>query len=115
MRGPIVPPTSDVEPLQLPALTAANLMSARVVTLRPSATVSDALLLFTQKGIHAAPVVDDAGRGVGVVSVSDLLIHQREAAAASENRSRTQIASIPDVMTPAVITIELAAPAAKVI
>jgi CBS-domain-containing membrane protein len=113
-RGLTVPPTSDVEPLQLPPLTAADLMSATVVTLRPSATVADALLLFTQKGIHAAPVVDDAGRAAGVVSVSDLLIHEREAVA-NKTQRRNDSASISEVMTPAIITIDHAAPAAKVI
>jgi CBS domain-containing protein len=32
--------------------------------------------LFTEKGITAAPVIDDSGHPIGVISRSDLLIHQ---------------------------------------
>jgi CBS domain-containing protein len=48
------------------------------ISLRAEAEVAEAIALFTEKGITAAPVIDEAGRPIGVVSRSDLLIHQRE-------------------------------------
>lgn len=65
-------------PLMLHAETAADLMVANPVSLRAEAGVAEAIALFTDKGIAAAPVIDEAGRPIGVVSRSDLLIHQRE-------------------------------------
>ncbi len=42
--------------------------------------MSEAVLLLTDRGFSAAPVIDDAGRPVGVVSRTDLLVHDREQA-----------------------------------
>jgi CBS domain-containing protein len=47
-------------------------MQREVVTLRPEASVRDAERLFAEHRIGGAPVVDDAGRLVGVLSQSDL-------------------------------------------
>lgn len=70
-----------VEPTQILALkaeTAADLMTASPVSLRETATLHEALALLVDKGYSAAPVIDHAGRPVGVLSRSDLLIHERE-------------------------------------
>src|SRR4051794_23562415 len=67
------------ETMTLRARTAAELMATNPVSLRADATVAEALLLFTTKGIAAAPVIDEAGHPIGVLSRSDLLVHQREA------------------------------------
>jgi CBS domain-containing protein len=72
---------APAEIMTLRARTAADLMAANPVSLRADATVADALQLFTTKGIAAAPVIDQAGHPIGVLSRSDLLVHQREAAA----------------------------------
>jgi len=48
------------------------------ISLRADANVREALVLLTDKGFSAAPVIDDAGRPVGVLSRGDLLIHDRE-------------------------------------
>jgi CBS domain-containing protein len=53
-------------------------MSPNPVSLREDATVREATALLIDKGFSAAPVIDDAGRPVGVLSRSDLLIHDRE-------------------------------------
>src|SRR5262249_40537955 len=45
---------------------------------REVATFKEALALLTDKGISAAPVIDNAGRPVGVLSRTDLLVHERE-------------------------------------
>ena len=44
------------------------------------------MTLFTDKGIHAAPVIDEAGRPIGVLSRSDLLIHHCERAKNREEK-----------------------------
>ncbi len=66
------------ETLTLRDRTAAELMASNPVSLRCDATVPEALTLLTNKGITAAPVIDEAGHPIGVLSRSDLLVHQRE-------------------------------------
>jgi CBS-domain-containing membrane protein len=65
-------------PLTLRAATARELMSPDPVSLPENATVREALALLTDRGFNAAPVIDAAGRPVGVLSRTDLLIHDRE-------------------------------------
>lgn len=66
--------------LALRARVASDLMAKAPISIRSSATAAEALKLFTEKSIHAAPVIDEAGRPIGVLSRSDLLVHQVEAA-----------------------------------
>src|ERR1035441_9165851 len=61
----------------LHAETAAGLMVSNPVSIRDEASVLDAIVFFTNKGFNAAPVIDAAGCPVGVVSRSDVLIHER--------------------------------------
>ena len=63
---------------RLEAVTAADVMADGPVSLRASAGVREALALFTDKSYSAAPVIDEAGHPVGVLSRSDLLVHERE-------------------------------------
>jgi CBS domain-containing protein len=53
--------------------TAAELMTAPAVTVEPEATVAEAATLLERHGIKRLPVVDDAGRLVGIASRADLL------------------------------------------
>lgn len=64
--------------LTLKADTANDLMSANPVSIQAKATVSEAVALLVDRGFHAAPVIDDAGRPIGVISTSDILRHDRE-------------------------------------
>jgi CBS domain-containing protein len=64
--------------LALEAETAADLMKPNPVSIRDSASIQEAIALLTDKGFSAAPVIDNAGRPVGVVSRSDILTHDRE-------------------------------------
>jgi CBS domain-containing protein len=64
--------------LTLTAETAAELMTENPVSIHQNATLKEALALFTTKGFGVAPVIDDAGRAVGVLSGSDILVHDRE-------------------------------------
>jgi CBS domain-containing protein len=65
-------------PLSLQAETAADLMHTKPVSIRDDATIQEAIAMLTDKGFSAAPVIDGAGRPVGVVSRSDILTHDRE-------------------------------------
>ncbi len=65
-------------PLVLRAVTAAELMTPEPVTIPADATLQEAIVLLIDRHISAAPVVDRAGRAVGVVSRSDIVEHDRE-------------------------------------
>src|SRR5262245_33476202 len=64
--------------LQLQAATAADLMSENPISLRADAGVPEAIALMTDRGFTVAPVIDEGGRAIGVVSVTDIVIHNRE-------------------------------------
>lgn len=65
-------------PLVLQAQTAAELMTPNPISLRHDATLHEALAFLVDRNISGAPVIDEAGRPVGVLSRTDLLVHQRE-------------------------------------
>jgi len=50
-----------------------NIMAVEPLTIRPSDTIQDTLLLIQEKRVGAFPVVDDTGRLKGIISVRDLL------------------------------------------
>jgi CBS domain-containing protein len=52
---------------------AADVMERSILTLSPEASLLDAHRLFVESSIHGAPVVDDAGFVIGVVTSTDLL------------------------------------------
>jgi CBS domain-containing protein len=53
-------------------LIASELMTRRVITVQADVTVQDAARLMLESGVRAAPVVDSAGRPIGMVSDGDL-------------------------------------------
>jgi CBS domain-containing protein len=123
--------------LKLTAATARDLMARNPVSIRADANVHEALALLTDKGFSAAPVIDDAGRPVGVLSRSDLLVHDREKgnylapspAYFYEQELHTKrgkpipgfqvenvdTTTVRDLMTPAVFAVAPTTPAAKVV
>jgi CBS-domain-containing membrane protein len=75
--------TTPSKPVRAPRLTlaadtAADLMSANPISLRRDADVHEVIVLLTDRNFDAAPVIDEKGRPVGVVTVTDLLVHDRE-------------------------------------
>lgn len=99
--------TEPRKPLILRAETAADLMSPNPLSIGEHATVGEAITLLVNKGFHAAPVIDGAGRPVGVLSGTDILIHARDqqrSPASDPTRAR-------DMMTPAVFSVGLHTPA----
>lgn len=115
--------------LVLDAQTASDLMVPNPISVRAEASVTEAMMLFTEKGITAAPVIDEAGHPIGVLSRSDLLIHQCEQEkqrsgsyflADTFESGRTPDASdtiskVADLMTPAVFAVSLDTPVQRVI
>lgn len=69
-------------------LTARELMTPNPVSLRQDATLREAAALLAGRGVSAAPVIDTAGRPVGVISSTDIVCDQ--AARADTLRPLTQ-------------------------
>jgi CBS domain-containing protein len=110
-------------PLVLRARTAEEFMTADPLSLRHDATVAEAATFLSTRGFSAAPVIDEAGRPVGVVSRTDLLrLHGPRAVrllasplgcgATSEPDDH---APLRDVMTPVVFCVHPQTPAAAVV
>ncbi len=70
--------TQTTTPLNLRAETATDVMTPDPVTLPLNATVLEATKTLLDRGISAAPVIDDRGLPVGILSRSDLVSHQCE-------------------------------------
>lgn len=130
-------PTATVAPLVLRAERARELMTANPISISQNAPLREALVLFAEKGFSAAPVIDKSGRPVGVLSQSDIIIHDREKvtylAEAPEYYYRSHLATregerledfqvekadqtpVRDLMTPAVFSVKADTPSAQVI
>ena len=108
---PTVPRTSR---LVLDPVCAADLMTPNPMSLRALATVPEAIAWLTEKGFSAAPVIDESDRPLGVVSRTDILIHERE-------RLRSPLAStddrttVADIMTPAVFSVTPHTPVDRIV
>lgn len=116
-------PAWMIPPLMLHPRTAGELMTPDPKSLRQDATVAEAAAFLSSRGFSAAPVIDAAGRPVGVVSRTDLLTHQGQRAvfrlgAPDRGEGRDETAGdtpVRDVMTPAVFCVRPEAPAAEVV
>lgn len=71
-------PKSDLAPLRLHAVLAEDVMTPNPVSVRDELTVHEAVVFLTERRISAAPVINEAGRPVGVISEADILRHDRE-------------------------------------
>jgi len=123
--------------LCLRAEAAADLMTPNPVSVRADASLREAVALLIDHGYSAAPVIDEAGRPQGVLSRADILVHDREkgmkqgpgayyeradlATGAGERLGpgfhveAVDTTLVRDIMTPAVFSVGLETPAAKVI
>ena len=54
-------------------LRACDVMQTHVIAVGPLDPLAQVERLFTDEGIHGAPVVEDGGRVLGVISASDLI------------------------------------------
>jgi len=119
--------------LVLRARVASELMAPDPISIRSEAKATEALTMFSEKGIHAAPVIDEAGRPIGVLSRSDLLVHQVEHAKYRANgpeyffeptfgsdatpacNTNPSEARVVDLMTPAVFAVSPDTPVHRVV
>lgn len=104
------------------------------LSIREDAVVKEAVIFLVEKGFSAAPVIDRAGRPVGVLSRADIIVHDREKVEyADAFRKYPDWAGVPevlgdgfqvenvdrtpvrDVMTPVVFSVAPETPAAQVI
>jgi CBS domain-containing protein len=112
-------PLLEVAPrMVLEEWKAAELMTPNPVSIRESATVREAIELLTRRGISGAPVIDRAGRPVGVVSRADILVHDRESVdhvAPADDEEESGADRVRDIMTPAVFCVSPDAPASRVV
>jgi CBS domain-containing protein len=68
---------SKAKSLTLKGRTAADLMTEHVVSITEDAPLHEAIAVLTDRGFSGAPVINEAGRPVGVISQSDILVHDR--------------------------------------
>ncbi len=61
--------------------TVKDIMTSPVKTIRPDASLSDAIIMFAEQGLHYLPVVRENHKMTGILSQSDVLIATLEAAA----------------------------------
>jgi CBS domain-containing protein len=123
--------------MTLAADTAQDLMTRSPVSVSADASLHEAIVLLTDRGYSAAPVIDDAGRPVGVLSVTDIVVHDREHVEYLErypeyyhqaelktkageslkgfNVERVDQTRVKDLMTPAVFSVAPDTLAAKVV
>ena len=117
--------TEVFAPLTLTVRTAEELMTPNPVSIRAEATIPKALAVLIDKGFSAAPVMDEAGRPIGVVSRSDFLAHDREKTeypaqfpdGMTGGPSATADVKTPvrEIMTPVVFSVAVDTPAAQVV
>ena len=82
-----------------------ELMQTEVQTVPSDAVVNDAVVVLADSRISALPVVDGAGRMVGVISSTDVLASEEEA---EDQRARDTLfekTMVRDLMTPRPLTI----------
>src|SRR4051794_4943394 len=82
-----------------------DVMTQDPVTVGLGATIKDAALVLTSRGITALPVTDDAGRLCGVISEADILKDafvpdQRTHVIPTQGNGRSPARFVSDVMTP---------------
>lgn len=58
-------------------MTVEDIMTRRVITVRPETTIQEAARLMFTNRVSGLPVVDAGGRVVGIISDGDLILRQR--------------------------------------
>src|SRR5438270_6458710 len=104
---------APVARLTLKARTAAELMTDQVVSIPEDAPLGHAIATLVDRGFGGAPVVNAAGRAVGVISLSDIVVRDRNCGGCG--RHATDIPLVCDVMTPTVCSVRPETPARLVI
>jgi len=122
--------------MTLPAnCTAEDMMTPDPLSLREDLTLKEAVAFLVDRHITGAPVIDEAGRPVGVLSQSDVIIHDREEVQHLDVLPEAECGAplprswweafqaervdtdcrVGDLMTPVVFCVSLGAPARAVV
>ena len=110
--GAITPATgAPMPPITLLADNAGDLMSPNPVSIESTATVAEAVTFLTDRGVGSVVVIDEAGRPLGVVTKTDLLVYVRERGPGGAGDTTP----VREVMTPAVFSVRVDTPAQSVI
>ena len=112
--------------LTLKCKTAKEMMTPNPISLTSVSTLQRAVAFLMDHAFSAAPVIDDAGRAVGVISLTDITRYLKKQNASRADRSEycdiTQI-TVPEadetevrhIMTPMVFSVTPDTPASQVI
>lgn len=113
-------------------LKAGDIMRKEVITVRPDTSVEELGRLFIEKDISGAPVVDNEGNLVGIVTENDLIKKERpfhiptiirifDAIIPIESDSRVEeeirkmaATTVGDICTKDVITVDVGAPLSEI-
>lgn len=93
-------------------LLARDIMRRDPLSIDEAATIREAARFLTSKNIGAAPVINGAGRPLGVVSRSDIV---RKARVCEENYLDLTSIPVRDIMTPSLRLVKEETPVAQVI
>lgn len=82
----------------MPAKTAKDIMTTKVVTVTPSTSIEDAARLLVRRKISGAPVVDekDKTKVVGILTEADLLAAPAEAKTVADVMKKRVVSVCPD-------------------
>ncbi|MCS7187018.1 MAG: CBS domain-containing protein [Armatimonadetes bacterium] len=82
----------------MPAKTAKDIMTTKVVTVKPSTSISDAARLLVSKKISGVPVVDekDKTKVVGILTEADLLAAPAGAKTVGDVMKKRVVSVCPD-------------------
>jgi CBS domain-containing protein len=108
----------ELDTLRHSGQTVRELMISPVITITEDAAITDAVRVLTERGIKRLPVVDRAGKLVGMVSRVDVLraLAQPPVREASERTLQPGVhAKVGDVMLAAVAMVRTDAPLNKVV
>jgi CBS domain-containing protein len=105
--------TEPTRRIALKAHTAAELMTENVVSIPEDAPLAHAIATLVDLGFSGAPVIDAAGRPIGVISLSDIVVRDRTCGGCARNRATGPL--VRDLMTPTVCFVRPCTPASHVI
>ena len=59
--------------ISIPKIQVKNLISRRLITLKPDMSLKEVAQIFYKEGIRGAPVIDDEGKTVGILTTADII------------------------------------------
>jgi len=87
-------------------ITVEEIMSVGVQTLHHKDKMADAKKLMTEKSIHHIPIIDDAGKVIGLVSHRDILAASESSISDDNDGQNSAQISIDKFMTSNVTTVD---------